>query len=409
MPAEPRTLEDFETRYHVLLEPFVGRLTPSGLMAEAEQVMGLSDWGGPEFHEAGFRNRLAMICESLETEAALNAVGRSRAHSRILFNACGRLAVVDWQRRNPGATAIEAPLVGTGFGRSGTSFAHQLLGQDPDNNSAPMGECMIPSPPPGDPDVDAARFAFVGKLMDFHGIRAPEIEAIHPFQPENAAECGALQASTLGTEYQAFWTLPTYFAQAHADIAELFAWQKAVMQMLGSGKSGRRWLLKTPEHLSHWTALIEAFPDARIYINHRDPAKTVPSSLSLLGTFQSLSTDRRFDIRQAAKAAVARMNSMAPVTAWRKAHPQFKVIDVQYTRLVSDPIGEAERLYAEWGLTLTPRTRERMEAFVRTNRHAHGPKHSYTLADFGLTEADIEEVFGEYLDEYGVTRERGGA
>jgi hypothetical protein len=408
MSATPQSAEDFETRYQPLLEPFAGRLTASGLMAEAERMMELSDWGGPEFHETGFRERLGLICESLETEGALNAIGRTRARSRLLFNVAGRLGVVDWQRRNPDAPPIEAPLIGTGFGRSGTSFLHQLLGQDPDNNSAPMGECMIPCPPPGDPAVDAARFAFVGKLMDFHGIRAPEIEAIHPFQPENAAECGALQASAIGTEYQAFWAIPTYFARAHADIAELFAWEKAILQMMGSGKPGRRWLLKTPEHLAHWTAMVEAFPDARVYINHRDPAKTVPSSMSLLGTFQSLGTDRRFDIRQAAKSAVARMNSMDPVTAWRKAHPEFKVIDVHYTRMVADPIGEAERLYGEWGLTLTPRTRERMEAFVKTNRHAHGPKHRYTLADFGLTEADIEATFGGYLDEYGVVRERNG-
>jgi hypothetical protein len=406
MSWTPRSVEDFETRYRAIVEPFTGRLSPSGLMGEAEQIMGLSDWGGPAFQETGFRERLALMCESMETEADLNAVGRSRAHSRILFNLCGRLGVVDWQGRNPGAPPIEAPLIGTGFGRAGTSFLHQLLGQDPDNNSAPMAECMIPTPPPGDSAVDAARFAFVGRLMDFHGIRAPEIEAIHPFQPENAAECGALQASAIGTEYQAFWSIPSFLPKAFGDMPELFAWQKVVMQVLGSGKAGRRWSLKTPQHLSFWPALIEAFPDAHIYVNHRDPAKTIPSLLSLTGTFQALNSDRRIDVRQAAKAMVARMNPMSPVTAWRKANPAFKVLDVHYTRLVSEPIGEAERLYAEFGLTLGAKARERMEAFVKTNRHAHGPKHSYTLADFGLTEADIEETFGAYLDEYGVARER---
>jgi hypothetical protein len=398
---------DFEGRYGALLTPFAGRLTADGLMSEAERMMGLSDWGGEAFQEKGFRERLALLCDMLETEAALNAIGRSRAHSRLLFNVAGRLGVVDWQRRNPNPPPIEAPIFGTGFGRAGTSFMHQLLGQDPDNNSAPMAECMIPTPPPGDPAVDAARFAFVGRLMDFLGIRAPEIEAIHPFQPENAAECGALQASAIGTEYQAFWAVPTYFARAHADIAELFEWEKAVLQCLGSGKTGRRWVLKTPEHLSHWNALVAAFPDARVYINHRDPAKTVPSGMSLTGTFHALSTDRTVDAKQGAKAALARMNSMGAVTAWRKAHPEFKVVDVHYTRMIADPIGEAERVYAEFGLTLGARARERMERFVKTNRHAHGPKHSYTLADAGLTEADIEEVFGDYLDEYGVTRERG--
>jgi hypothetical protein len=406
MSSTLQTLEDFETRYRAFLEPFTGRLSPPGLMAEAERIMGLSDWGGPAFHEAGFRGRLALFCESLETDADMNAAGRSRAHSRILFNLCGRLGVVDWHRRNTAAPPIRAPIIGTGFGRAGTSFLHQLLDQDPDNNSAPMAECMIPTPPPGDPAVDAARFEFVGRLMDFHGIRSPAIEAIHPFQPENAAECGALQASAIGTEYQAFWSIPSYLPRAFGDMPELFEWQKAIMQVLGSGKTGRRWSLKTPQHLSFWPALIEAFPDAHIYVNHRDPAKTIPSLLSLTGTFQSLNTDRRMDVRQAAKAIVSRMNPMRPVTEWRRAHPEFKVVDVHYKRMVSDPIGEAERLYDAFGLTLSAEARGRMEAFSKTNRHAHGPKHKYTLADFGLTEADIEETFGDYLDEYGVERER---
>jgi hypothetical protein len=406
MTSNPASLGDFATRYRALVEPFTETLTPAGLMAEAEQITGLSDWGGEDFAEARFRERLAAMCQSMETEAGLNAAGRSRAHSRILFNICGRLGVVDWHQRNPAPPPIVAPLIGTGFGRAGTSFLHQLLGQDPDNNSAPMAECMIPLPPPGDAKVDATRFDFVGKLMDFHGIRAPEIEAIHPFQPENAAECGAIQASTLGTEYQAFWSLPTYIERAHADVADLFDWQKAVLQVLGSGKSGKRWLLKTPQHLGHWNTMVSAFPDARVYVNHRDPAKTVPSLLSLTGTFAALNTDRKMDIKQAAKAIVARMNPMKPVTEWRKAHPEFKVVDVHYKRMTADPIGEAERLYDAFGLTLSAKTRERMEAFVKTNRHAHGPKHSYTLADFGLTEADIEAAFGGYLDEYGVERER---
>jgi hypothetical protein len=48
-----------------------------------------------------------------------------------------------------------------------------------------------------------------------------------------------------------------------------------------------------------------------------------------------------------------------------------------------------------------------MEAFLKVNRHAHGPKHRYALADFGLAEADIESALGTYIDTYNVARERG--
>ena len=267
---------------------------------------------------------------------------------------------------------------------------------------------MIPLPLPGDAATDAARFAFIGGFQDFVGIRAPEIEAIHPFTPENAAECLALQASAIGTEYQAFFAIPTFTARAYADIDDLLAWEKAVLQLLGSNRPGRRWLLKTPQHLQHWENTIAAFPKAHIFVNHRDPAKVIPSLCSLLTTFYSLNSDRRINPAQVVKGMLARMaDNMARVADWRDAHPEVAVVDVHYCAMTADPIAEAERVYAAFGLALSPAARTRMAAFVASNRHAHGPKHSYSLADFGLTEGDVEAVFAPYLDRYGIMRERG--
>jgi hypothetical protein len=399
---------DLEGRYGTCLRPYSEALSPSALMAEAERGTGLSDWGGPAFQEAGLRRRLELLCQSLETEASLNTLGRSRAHSRIYVNLCARLGVVDWRRKNPNPPAIRDPIIGTGLARTGTSFFHQLLSQDPDNITGPMAECMIPTPPPGDAALDAARFALVARLMAFLGTTSPEIEAVHPFAPENAAECLALQASAIGTEYQAFFAIPTFLAQAHADMPELLAWEVAVLQVLQNGRTDRRWLLKTPQHLQHWESMVRTFPEARVFINHRDPAKVIPSLCSLFKTFYRLNTDAEVDQKTVAKGMCARTAAnMAQVAAWREAHPEFRVVDVHYKTLVADPIGEAERVYGAFGLQLSRKARERMEAFVKVNRHAHGPKHSYTLDDVGLTEADIEATLGEYLDRFGVVRERG--
>lgn len=401
------SIAELEARYAPCLRPFEKRLVAEELLAEVARGTGLVDWGGEDFREGRFRERLALLCESLESEAEMSALGRSRAHSRMYFNLAGRLGVVDWQRKNPNQKPIKDPMIGTGFGRSGTSFFHQLLALDPENLTAPMGECWIPTPPPGDPAFDAARMDLVQRMMDFSGISAPEIAAAHPFEPDNAAECLAIQAHAIGTEYQAFWYAPSFLKRAHADYPDLLHWQEAVLQTLQSGKSGHRWLLKTPEHLSHWEESTTAFPQARIYINHRDPAKTVPSMFSMMAAFQKLTSDRPIDVAAVVKQTVT--VSMAPmhkVMAWRKAHPDFKVVDVHYKQMLADPIGEAERVYAEFGLSLTPAARKAMEAFVKDNQHAHGPKHKYSLADFGMTEAEIENVYGEYLDTYGIARER---
>jgi hypothetical protein len=410
MSSPDVNLAHLEGRYAPSLRAFDGPLVPEALMAEAEHGTGLSDWGGPDFGEAGFRHRLGVICQSMETEAALNAVGRSRAHSRLYFNLCGRLSVIDWHRRHPGQPPILDPLIGTGLSRAGTSFFHQLLAQDPDNITGPMAACMIPTPPPGDEAFDTARYAFVGRLQDFHGLRAPEIEAVHPFQPENAAECLAMQASAIGTEYQAFFSIPTFIKLANADAAELLKWEMAVMQVLQNGASDRRWLLKTPHHMAHLDPLIEVFPKARLFFNHGDPAKVIPSICNLFKTFYGLNTDRKLDIDLGALAkgmCAGNAATLARVTAWREAHREVTVVDVHYKQMTADPIGEAERVYDAFGLKLSAKARGRMSDFLKVNRHAHGPKHDYSLADFGLTEQDVEDALGPYLDAYGVQRERG--
>src|SRR3546814_14538911 len=44
----------------------------------------------------------------------------------------------------------------------------------------------------------------------------------------------------------------------------------------------KRWLLKNPGHIEHLDLLFAVFPDARVIQTHRDPAKAVPSLVSLL-------------------------------------------------------------------------------------------------------------------------------
>ena len=63
---------------------------------------------------------------------------------------CGRLKMADDRKRFPGIAAeqITAPVFVIGLPRSGTTFLHNLLTQDPRNRSPLTWEIMFPSPPP---------------------------------------------------------------------------------------------------------------------------------------------------------------------------------------------------------------------------------------------------------------------
>jgi hypothetical protein len=397
-----------EKTYARALQPFTGLLTAASLLREAEVATGLADWGGAHWHEGRFRERLDSLCTALENEAKLSAIGRSRAHSRLHVLLCSRLRQIAWAGEQSCKPAIVAPLIGAGLPRAGTTFLHSVLSQDPASLSATAAEAAIPPPGPGD-EYEAERVSLYARILDFQGFTAPDVTAIHPYAAEAPEECVFMQEGACALPLGAFFDIPS-FAQLIAGpdaVADGYAWQKGVMETLQAGRPEQRWVLKAPSHLRTMDAMITAFPDARIFMNHRDPGKVIPSVGSLYIKLKSLSSDARIDPKtlgpQLVSAWAATLNA---VESWRGAHPEVIVVDVLYTRLIADPMGQTEDLYDAFGLDLSQEARSRMEQFLKTDRHGKGPARAYSLADFGLDEDDIEAAFGGYIDRHSIAREK---
>ncbi|WP_143084894.1 sulfotransferase [Novosphingobium sp. CF614] len=135
-----------EEVYGKALKPCGDSFLVGGLLARAEVVTRLGDWGGEKWGESCFRARLDALCRGLEAEAKLHETGRSRAHSRLHVLLCSRLLQVDYHGRMETAPALVAPLVGTGLPRAGTTFLHGLLANDPANRVATAAQAAIPIP-----------------------------------------------------------------------------------------------------------------------------------------------------------------------------------------------------------------------------------------------------------------------
>jgi hypothetical protein len=78
--------------------------------------------------------------------------------------------------------------------------------------------------------------------------------------------------------------------------------------------------------------------------------------------------------------------------AERARHDQDRFFDVSYDDLVADPVGTAEAVYAHFGLPFSGAAADAVRALAGGGRG--GPSHRYTLADFGLTTAEVAERFG---------------
>lgn len=390
--------------YAAALQPWTGPIRAESLLAEAERATGLSDWGGRRWNEDRFRHDLALLCDEIEESGQLSPVGRGRTRSRLLTTLLSRLRYLD--ARNSSAAddqRIVAPIIGTGMPRAGTTFFHGLLAADKANRPVPAWEAAIPAPL-----AEAAdRAQLYAALLDFQGFTASDVTEIHPFGATLPEECIFLQEGDIGALYSVYWTVPHYAAAVADKTASAFAWQQGIMQYLQSGSGGKRWLLKGPGHLYVWDELLMAFPDARIYVNHRDPGKVVPSISSLFCKLRSLFSDTAIDpVAVGHGQLTSWSHAMNAYAEWRAADgAAANVADIRFDELIATPIATAEALYDRFELPFSRDTRAAMEHHLESDHHASAPKRRYALADYGLTEEAVEQAFGAYIDKFGVRRE----
>jgi hypothetical protein len=80
-------------------------------------------------------------------------------------------------------------------------------------------------------------------------------------------------------------------------------------------------------------------------------------------------------------------------------------IDVTYYDLVEDPIPQIARIYEAAGMKLTPQARDAMEASRKVNKQHKYGRHTYSLADFGMTREDVESRMSAYRARFNVPYE----
>src|ERR1700759_2680432 len=114
------------------------------LCAEARQRTGLVDFGDPPIETA-----LSTLVNSLELEADLHPLGRFLmwVHLRGLLETRLRLTRA-WREHLEAmdTSLIERPVFITGMPRSGSTFLHELMAEDPENRAPRVWEVIFPIP-----------------------------------------------------------------------------------------------------------------------------------------------------------------------------------------------------------------------------------------------------------------------
>ncbi|HEX8058178.1 MAG TPA: sulfotransferase, partial [Novosphingobium sp.] len=88
--------------------------------------------------------------------------------------------------------------------------------------------------------------------------------------------------------------------------------------------------------------------------------------------------------------------------AFKAKHGQRAIHDVQYADVMRDPIATVRGIYDRFDEPFTPEADAAMQAYMADNQKGKHGKHSYDLAEYGLTKEGVHERFKSYIERYDI-------
>jgi hypothetical protein len=382
-------------------------LEPAGLMDAAADETGLENLGAPDFGE-----RLDVLCRAMRDQGGFNGAGVMQQHAFLTGLLKNRLLIEDLLQRHPEILEerIVAPIVICGLPRTGTTHLHNLMSADPALRSLPYWESLEPvlaereQPAPGAPDPRQERTAMALSFLD---AAMPYFKRMHEMTVEHTHEEIQLLAIDFSTMlFETTAPMPAWRDHYLArDQRPSYAYLLRVLKVLQWLRGGTRWVLKSPQHLEQFPALVDTFPDATFVVTHRDPVSVTASMVTMIAYSARLTRDR-VDVEQIGHYWSNRLERMlGRCAAERDVLPAAQTIDVHFDEFMADDLAMVGRVYELAGQPLDQRARTSMAAFMAEHpRGRHGAV-IYDLGDFGLDAAERRKALAFYTDRFGITLE----
>lgn len=394
---------------HDLDQKAIVPLTAKSLIDQAMANTGLSDFG-----EGDWAQHLGVLTEAIETEARLHFAGRMLTRAEMIVYLESRLVVTDAYRCDPGIAeeVVDAPLLITGYGRSGTTILLEVLAQDPRFRVAERWETMFPAPSSGNELIDAARIDRTVAQDRLLAAMTPEFQMAHESGAHLPVESLELEyPSFMSDVYSILFHIPSYarYLCEHGN-RDAIVWQRTMLKLLQYGLKPLQWLLKSPSHLPHLALLREVFPGLRVIFTHRDPIASADSIVSVMGTLYWLRTDHPWGNGSIESASLAMAEDRArqwdvPMEMIRQGTlGAGEYADFHYARFIEDPGAAIRDIYRQLNMTLAPDVEQRMLDYLAAKPKGKHGRHQYEPAPTAMMEHE-RAIYAEYEQFFDVTRE----
>jgi hypothetical protein len=382
-------------------------LEPAPLMKTARAETGLDDFGPEDFEE-----RLDVLCRAMREEAGFNAAGVMAQHGLLVGLLKNRLLIEDAVRRHPEILDVEiaAPIIICGLPRTGTTHLHNLISYDPAIRSLPYWESLEPllskeeTPASGQSDPRRARTEMALSFLD---AALPYFNRMHEMTVDHTHEEIQLLAIDVSTMlFETAAPMPSWrdYYLSH-DQRPSYRYLKKILQVLQWTRGGSRWVLKSPQHLEQFPALLDTFPDATFVVTHRDPVSVTASMVTMLAYTARLTRDE-VDLKGIGHYWSNRLERMLQsCTDERDALPADHTIDVHFDTFMADDVAMVRRVYDLAHQPLDDVARQAMTAFMAEHpRGRHGAV-LYDLPEFGLDASTLRGSMSFYTSRFGVAEE----
>ncbi len=380
-----------------------GTLDAEKLMAQALVRARRND-----FSDYAFVEPLNRLLAAYESEADLSPFGQYAVRFDVMRCLKNVLQFEAMEDAHPEIVAapIREPVFIMGLPRSGTTFLHSLLAQDPGIAVPLCWQLVYPYPwrlRPFGMDLREPWTALQFRFMEY---LSPELYDLHPLAANAPQECTDITAQVFQSlRFDSTYRIPSYqrWLESHGHHGA-YRFHKRFLQHLDVQAPGRRWVLKSPDHIFALDAVKSVYPDAKIVFLHRDPLSVLASVAKLTEVLRRPFT-RRVDCEE-----IGHQVSLSWIDgAERMIAARDGALHLHYKDVVAEPMKAVATLYEFCGLSLSPDAEVRMRAWLERAPKGNARRRDYNFTQFGLDEADLRQQFSHYMNVFGVALEWGTA
>jgi hypothetical protein len=358
------------------------------------------------FINYAFVEPLRRLVHSLNEEAELSAFGLRAAHFDIMRCLTNLLHLDAAEETEPriARRPIDRPIFITGLPRSSTTFLHGILAQDP-GNAVPRSWQLIYPYPFRNRLFGDWRKERVALQLGIYRFLAPRVAELHPMSADGPQECSDIVAHVFHSlRYDSMYHVPSYQDWiARRDHVDAYRFHKRFLCHLDRQQPGRRWILKSPDHVFALDAIRAVYPDALFVFLHRDPLPVLASQLNLTEALRR-SFARHIDLQEIGSSVTdAIVDTADRLVASGKSR---SVLHLDYRSVIAAPMEAVRRIYAHGGLALAPEASARMARWIARQQPRCARGNRRDLPAYGLDAGQVLARFDRYVQTFALAREQ---